>query len=299
MESLPITGLESCIPKMQRKLVWDYLWGEVSLLCSQAHNRRKSHWGPKTAFINCDVLFCVGFFSLNILCFLTINHILWQKAFKETGHGVCFRSLAGEAGHQLTAVINPQLSDQSIFLRHCGDGAGGPWLCQPTVPCHPRQPWQHPGGSPVLDPFSLAAHSVRAMSHYPRHHPLKLPSMFYSQLSQVTLKVSSRDLSESGHSTSCPSTKPTTLKKAIASFPSRGYTKSLLGDKPSQEVSYIPSHLLFFAISGDFHLLLFTAGFWICFLIFVLPRLSSLWWHLHVLFTLLILFPKDVLLKPS
>lgn len=143
MESLPITGLESCIPKMQRKLVWDYLWGEVSLLCSQAHNRRKSHWGPKTAFINCDVLFCVGFFSLNILCFLTINHILRQKAFKETGHGVCFRSLAGEAGHQLTAVINPQLSDQSIFLPSLRGRRGRP----PAVPAH----------RPLPSPPALAA----------------------------------------------------------------------------------------------------------------------------------------------
>lgn len=99
----------------------------------------KSHWGPKTAFINCDVLFCVGFFffPLNILCFLTINHILRQKAFKETGHGVCFRSLAGEAGHQLTAVINPQLSDQSIFPPTLQGREGGPRQCQPPVPCHP------------------------------------------------------------------------------------------------------------------------------------------------------------------
>lgn len=237
MESLPITGLESCIPKRQRKLVWGYLWGDVSLLCSQAHKRRKSHWGPKTAFINCDVLFCVGFFfPLNILCFLTINHILRQKAFKETGHGVCFRSLAGEAGHQLTAVINPQLSDQSIFLCRCGDGAGGPRLCPPTVPCRPRQPWRHPEGHQgwTLSPLLPVPSEQCPLSQAPSP---RAPQGVLHSAEPRHLEVSSCDSSHSGHSTSCPSKKLTTLKKAIASFPSRGYTKSLLGDKPSQEVS--------------------------------------------------------------
>lgn len=45
---------------------------------------------------------------------------------------------------------------------------------------------------------------------------------------------------------SCPSKKPAALKKATASFPSRGCTKSLLGDKPSQEISQVPSCWLFF-----------------------------------------------------
>lgn len=170
------------------------------------------------------------FFPLNILCFLTINHILRQKAFKETGHGVCFRSLAGEAGHQLTAVINPQLSDQSIFPPTLQGREGGPRQCQPPVPCHPRTQEGHraascppvvavPSGQCPLIPGTVPSCSAlsRAKSH------LRSPP--------------AEDPSQSRHCTSCPSKKPSALQRARTYFPSRGYTKSLLGDKPYQEVS--------------------------------------------------------------
>lgn len=63
------------------------------------------------------------------------------KAFKRTGHGVCFPSRAGEAGQQLTAAINLQLCHRSIFI--CQRGTT---LCWPSLPPPPdTQPYLCPG----------------------------------------------------------------------------------------------------------------------------------------------------------
>lgn len=146
-------------------------------------------------------------FFLNILCFLTINHILRQKAFKRTRHGVCFPSLAGEAGHQLTAVINLQLSDQSIFICQCGDRRRR----TPAVPaCHPPPAPAAPGG----------VHRRRTQSPLPPAPLEQAPTVLGTvpscslacfavgrlsaqRLNRVALRVPSRDPPESGHPTSC------------------------------------------------------------------------------------------------
>lgn len=121
-----------------------YLGGrDVSLLFSQAQGEGGKPLGTKDSFHQLRCFILCWLFFLNILCFLTINHILRQKAFKRTGHGVCFPSLAGEAGHQLTAVINLQLSDQSIFICQRGDRLRR----TPAVPaCHPPSAPAVPGG---------------------------------------------------------------------------------------------------------------------------------------------------------
>lgn len=116
---------------------------DVSLLCSQAQEEGEKPLGTKDSFHQLRCFILCWLFFLNILCFLTINHILRQKAFKRTGHGVCFPSLPGEAGHQLTAVINLQLSDQSIFICQHGDQHRRT-LAVPA--CHPPPALAAPGG---------------------------------------------------------------------------------------------------------------------------------------------------------
>jgi len=158
-----------------------FVWrGDVSPLCSQAQEEGEKPLGTKDSFHQLRCFILCWLFSLNILCFLTINHILRQKAFKRTGHGVCFPFLASEAGHRLTAVINLQLSDQSIFICQHGDRLRRTLA---VLACHPPPA---PGG-------------------VPQHRTL------------------SPSLPAPPEQTPTVSEKPATLKKAISSFPNRGY----------------------------------------------------------------------------
>lgn len=125
--------------------------GDVFLLCSQAQEEGEKPLGTKDSFHRLRSFILCWLFFLNILCFLTINHSWRKKAFKRRGHGVCLPSLAGKAGHQLTAVINLQLSDQSIFICQRRDGRRRT-LAVPA--CRPLPAPAVPRGSPAPDPIS-------------------------------------------------------------------------------------------------------------------------------------------------
>lgn len=111
--------------------------------------------------------------------------------------------------------------------------------------CEPLLAAAAPQGPTSAGPNLPQCLSPGAGAHRLGHHPLVLPSMCCSQKAESTATEQSSSsahppvIYQSGHSTSCPSEKPT-FKKVMAYFANRGYDQRVC--KPSYEASEIPTH---------------------------------------------------------